>query len=261
MIFSKINSYKMELISIDDNQSVEILSNLDNNFLPVKINSLKFQKSFEKFQQTSSIYIIFQRITKWKVFCNLCWLLSGNSNNQHKGETDDDIESGRINVERGTALTKDHIRNFFGENKDLNSGAVMSSEELESVIHLTDSMFRNACVESSKTCERYTRVFLCMEILTKFADLLFVVLVSLADYLNFSRIQVYICVVILVPIILLQVVSDWGKLLEKYSRLYFEFSDLANSHSETRVKDYENLVDHYRSSWIYADLMPIKRNI
>lgn len=247
----------MDFKSSDDNLVNDNLTEIDIDNLAVKVSSLKFHKTVEKFNSTSRASIIFQRIRSWKYFLILCSCMISKYNQSTKGE-EDDIERGTINIERGVILTKEHLAKFFGTQEDSNSGAVMDSSELENVKILTDVIFRQTCMDASTTCHQYARGFLFMEIITKIADLSFAIFYCIPEFLGFSPNDFIIATIILVPIIVIQVATDWGKLLEKYSRLYFEFSTLANSRDENRIKDYEHLVNQFRSSWIYGDLISLR---
>lgn len=231
-------------------------SNLkENHEFVLRTHSLSFKKNLDKFNETSEFYIIFQRIHKWKDL-----FISKNKSN-NKGEDESDIEENKIELKRSTVLPKQFIKDLFKEKQD-NSllDSIINPDELLTVSLLTDSQFRTTCLDASNKCNKFAKLFLTMEVITKIADLIFIIILQLAVFLGFNRTTFIVSCIILVPIIIMQVIADWGKLLEKYSRLYFEFTDLANSHDHDRVKEYEHLVNHYRSNWLYADmLMEIKK--
>lgn len=200
----------------------------------IKSDSLKFHTSLENFNNTSKTKLIFQRTI------NLVNFLTNRGLSNDKGDEEPDIEN-QIVIKRGIPLNKQELDNYNKQNVQLSD--------------LTDFQFRTACEKASETCHDFAKLFIFMELITKGIDLLFLVILPMAEFLEFSRLAFILCVAILSPVILIQVTTDWGKLLEKYSRLRYEFSELANSREPNRVKEFEQLVNHYRSSWIYADLL------
>lgn len=219
---------------------------MDGKTILKKQKTLKFQKSLKDFNETHWWEIVFQRVNKFKYLKLVC-----NNVEISKGEDDEDIV---IKLERMPHFDPQELDNLF-ESKDIESGAVINLEELSNVPEMTDSIFRNACNSASITCHKFSRFFLVAELVTKIADIIILSVLPLYVVLNLTYIHIIIMLSILIPVILSQVLCDWGKLLEKYSRLCWEFSKLSNSKEEDRSEKYQNLVYHFRSSWIYTDMI------
>lgn len=196
-----------------------------------KIKSIKFSKSLHEINNINYFYIIFQRFNKFKYLTLLC------SDREYisKNNDEDDI----IIFSRKDKLEKNDI----------------IIEDIESVKVITDLEFKFACMDASNLSHKFARFFLLVEFITKFCDLFLIVVLPLSNELNFSKIDIVIIISILIPVILMQVICDWGQLLEKYSRLCWEFSKLKNSKLENRIAEYEKLVYYFKSSWIYTDMI------
>lgn len=217
---------------------------MDNRTILKKEKSLKFQKSMKEFNETKWWQIVFQRVNKFKYFKLAC-----NTIDKNKGSEDD-----VISLEKMPNIIESDLNTFFG-NKDVESGSVIDLDDFYKLEEITDSKFRDTCNSASITCHKFSRFFLTAELITKLADLIILSILPLYDVLKIGYIDMVIILVILIPIILSQVLCDWGKLLEKYSRLCWEFSKLANSKEDDRIEKYQNLVYHFRSSWIYTDMI------
>lgn len=198
-----------------------------------KIKSVRFHKSLSELENTKSSNIIFQRINKINYFKFLC------NSKKTKGGDDEDI------------IIIKHMPNL----DDIEAGNVFDIDEIENSEELTDKEFRTACLTACHVCHKYARFFLLAELLTKFADLFIFAVVPLYHILDFNYVDIIIFLSIFVPIIVMQILCDWGKLLEKYARLYIEFKRLRNNKDEDRVDKFQDLVNSFKGSWIYSDMI------
>lgn len=218
------------------------------NIQKSQYNSLRFKRNSESFKNTSSFHVIFQRFNKYKYLSLVC-----KSPSQNKSGNDEDI----ILFEKQDALNEADLLKFF-ENNDVESGVVVNLDQIGEIKEITSLEFKNACLSASRTCHRFARLFLVIEIITKMCDLFLLAVLPLSEKFHLTQNGIIISLVILVPMILMQVMCDWGKLLEKYSRLCNEFYMLSCSKSDDKFDLYEKLVYNFRSSWICADaIIPV----
>lgn len=219
-----------------------------------KIKSVNFMKSSHEFDNTSSFSIIFQRFYKFKIMFSLCCVcnifsLCFGTNIKKGGDDNLDV----IEIER-----KPHflVFNEIFDNNDPESGSFIDDlNKLDNVIEITDVDFRNACEKASLSCNRFAKIFITGELFTKFCDVFLICMLSLFHDFSISKSGIIAILTICVPIIVLQVVFDWGKLSEKYQRLSCEFSDLANSKADDRVDKYQKYVNTFKSGFVYTDMI------
>jgi hypothetical protein len=234
----------MSLITTTNN--LETIVNNDKYDVYQKSKALTFNKSYFNLKNTHTFYIIFQRIYNLFpkfIFCVVLFsFINGN-----KGE--DEEEDKYIEVSRGERLNIKHIKDYLDIENHIDSN------DFDKVKHITDSEFREACEFSSNKCRFFAKVFLYIETFTKLTYISLAIILSIYEFYNFSSQDIIICIAVLLPVILMQIFCDWGKLLEKYSRLYHDFNKLKNSHSKERIDNYDALVTHYRSTFVYADML------
>lgn len=153
---------------------------------------------------------------------------------------------------KDSSETKDRNDKF-----DIESGNIMSVVEIEDE-NISELEFRRTCYESSNICASYAKIFLFFEFISKAADLCAVIFLPIAIEIGISVDVVIILVCIFIPVILMQVLCDWGKLTEKYSELVYHFYVLASSKDDDKIIQYEKLVGQFRSKWLYCDNLPMK---
>lgn len=211
------------------------------------LRTMKFQNSKRDFETTSLSSIMMQRLTHFfKCTCQ--------SNTYTKGE--DDIE-----VNRQDGVTDADITNFFGS-RDIETGAVIDPSNLE-MKQITnpenfDRVFRSACNEASNTCVKYAKGFMLMAKFTKINDFFTVAILPLAISFDLGKNILIAAFTAIIVINVLNILFDWPLLMEKYAGISIGFSNLANSKNENRFDEYEALVDHYRSSWLYSDSIKLR---
>ena len=202
-----------------------------------KINSLKFRENLKEMNEVNIFYLIFQRFNKFKYLYLLCNVEEFSKNNDGENEL--------IVFNR-----QPNLKNFnFDKNFEIDE------ETLNCVEITTDKEFKQACILAYRKCHKLARLFLAFEFISKFSDLFLIVILPISRELHFTRIDIIIIITILVPIVILQIICDWGKLLEKYSRLCWEFSKLKNSKNNDRLYEYSKFVSHFKSSWVYSDMI------
>lgn len=202
-----------------------------------KLKSARFHKSLNELKNVTHVKIIFQRTNKLKYFKALF-----RCPNKSKGSDEDDL----INFRRMPEI------HFYSDEE---TGAAFDIDEIENEKEITDKEFKDACVDACHVCHRYARFFLASELFTKFSDMFMFCVIPLYSLLHFTFEDVIIFLCIFLPIVLMQVICDWGKLLEKYSRLYIEFNKLRNSKDENRIDKFQDLVNSFKGSWIYSDML------
>lgn len=213
-----------------------------------RVNSFRFRKMSDEFDNTKFLSIIFQRVGKFKY---LKVIMRGNRGEKNKGgEGDEDV----IVVKHMDKLKPSDISTFFG-NKDVESGAVIDLELIKDVPEVTDKEFRIACNKGSRRSYGFARTFLFMELLSKFVELFLLFVIPLYAVYKFKETEITVVLCIFIPIILLQVICDWTKLSEKYSKLCFDFANLANSKDAKRIEKYQSLVVLYRGGLIHSDMI------
>lgn len=220
---------------------------MDNNTL-IKIKSQNFRQSSFEFENVKMYKVIFQRVGKMHY---LLILTRKTRHRTSKGGEADDI----IVVKRTTNFKENELSGFLGNGGDIESGAAIDLESLNDISLVTDKEFRDACNKGSRSSYKFTRCFLFMELLSKFSDLFLLFVLPLYDLLEFSRNVIIALLCIFIPIILLQIICDWGKLSEKYSKLCVDFAKLANSKEEKRIDKYRSLVAVYGGSLIHSDIL------
>lgn len=214
-----------------------------------KVKSIRFRQFSDEFDKTKFLSIIFQRVGKFRYFRIIAGL---KSETHSKGGENDNYEN--IEIERKESFKPGELNAFLG-NGDVESGVGIDLDSLNEVKEITDKEFRDACIKGSKISYGLTRGFLFMEIVSKFADVFLLVVIPLYSVLELSKESIIIFLVIFIPIIMSQVICDWSKLSEKYSKLCYDFAKLANSKDEKRIESYQNLVITYRGSLIHSDIV------
>lgn len=199
-----------------------------------KIRTVKFRRSLSDLKTVKSSSIIFQRMNKLRYFKFLF--------------TRKNIKSGEEDV-----IVIRHMPPL--ELDDIKAGGVFDIDEIENAIEITDKEFKEECINACHVCHRYARIFLIAELITKFADMFMFIVIPLYSLFEWSTVEIIIFLSILFPIVLLQIMCDWGKLLEKYARLYIEFKKLCNNKNHDRIEKFQELVDSFKESWIYSDMM------
>lgn len=212
-----------------------------------KINSIKFRRISEEFNNTKTLNVIFQRV---KRIIGLLINCKSRTIQKSGGEDETDI----INIDRKSSFRDIDFKNIFSNN-DIEAGAVIDLNSLEDISEITDSEFRTACQDASQTSHNFAKGFLLFEFLTKICDIILICVLPLYETLNLNRVEVISFLSFCSPIILLQVLCDWGNLSEKYQRLSCDFSDLSNSKADDRVDQYQKLVKSFKSDFIYADMI------
>lgn len=198
-----------------------------------KLNSLKFKKNCKKIDNVNDIHIILQRFNRFKYL----YLMFNSEKFLEKSNDEDD----------------DYI--IFSRKDKLGKEDLLILEDLEAVSVVSDKDFKDACLKAIKLSHKFARIFLIFEFITKICDLFLIVVIPIVNDFYFDETYIIILMVIMIPIILMQLICDWGKLLEKYSRLCWEFSKLKNSNDSNKFAEYEILVFHFKSSWIYTDMI------
>lgn len=214
-----------------------------------KVKSIRFRQFSNEFDKTKFLSIIFQRVGKFKYFRIIAGLKSEVTN---KGGENDNYDI--IEIERKDSFKPGELNAFLGTG-DVESGIGIDLDSLNEVKEITDKEFRDACIKGSKISYGLTRGFLFMEIVSKFADVFLLFVLPLYGLLELSKESIIIFLVIFIPIIMSQVICDWSKLSEKYSKLCYDFAKLANSKDEKRIDLYQNLVITYRGSLIHSDIV------
>lgn len=214
-----------------------------------KVKLIRFRQFSNEFDKTKFLSIIFQRVGKFKYFKIIAGLKSEVTN---KGGENDNYDI--IEIERKDSFKPGELNAFLGTG-DVESGIGIDLDSLNEVKEITDKEFRDACIKGSKISYGLTRGFLFMEIVSKFADVFLLFVLPLYGLLELSKESIIIFLVIFIPIIMSQVICDWSKLSEKYSKLCYDFAKLANSKDEKRIDLYQNLVITYRGSLIHSDIV------
>lgn len=201
-----------------------------------RINSARFRRSLSDLYEISRSQIIFQRFSKFKYL----GILFKKSTLNKSGDNEDDQIVLRHMPEIGINYEATEIINIG---------------DIENLTNVSDNEFKKACDDASIKCHKYAKFFLIAELFSKFCELFLVVIIPLYSVLKFTQDEILIFLILLIPILLIQVSCDWSKLLEKYSRLCYEFHMLSASKSETRLEEFNKLVFTFRSDFIYADMI------
>lgn len=219
-------------------------------------SSLRLKVSSERLKNTGFFRIIFQRLIL--LFHHLLCCFSG---------TKSDTESEYIILEHKQQLTTNMLSIFNNvsitkkieeENKfEIESGAPFDLPEISEDAEVTDEEFKSICEESAYICSWYVKIFLIFEVISKAADLGSVAILPLYAELGINHIIIIVSLCIFIPIILFQVFCDWGKLIEKYSSLVYNFIQLKKCKDHDRVEKYERLVSNFKSYWLYSDNITI----
>lgn len=213
-----------------------------------KVNSCRFRKVSDDFDNTKFISIIFQRVGKFKYLKLI--MLKSKKQTKGSGDEEEDI----IVIQRKEKFTYGEVSDFLGK-KDVESGAIIDLEEIKDTLIVTDKEFRVACNKGSRKCYTFARIFLFMEVICKFIEIFIFVVIPLYIDFKISLNAMISILCIFFPIALSQVVCDWSKLSEKYSRICFEFAKLANSKDEKRIEKYQSLVNSYKGGLIHSDII------
>ena len=221
----------------------------DNEDTMNKINSFRFRKTLNEFNNTRILSIIFQRVGKFKY---LKLIIGKNNKSNKKGECED--EDDIIIIKKLENFKHCEISKYLF-NKDIESGIIIDLEEIKDTLIVTDKEFRIACNKGSRLCYRFARIFLFMEVVCKFVEIFLFVVIPLYIEFKISLNAMISILCIFFPIALSQVVCDWSKLSEKYSRICYKFAHLANSKDEKRIEKYQSLVLIYKGGLIHSDII------
>lgn len=205
----------------------------------------RLSHSASKLKSTSTGKLVLQRLIR-----KVKYLIPFSNS---KGDEDN------IKLTRHDALTisefKKYIEEFNEEKREFNvpAGDFLEIQDIEAGTELSDKDFKELCIQSAMLCNRYIRIFTFLENLSKLSDIGCVSFLPLYEGIGLDRSTIIALVVIFFTIIFLQIICDWGKLVEKYSKIKFDFLKLCMSKNEDRVDEYERLVISFRSSCLYSD--------
>lgn len=224
--------------------------------LLIKFKSKKFRNDFNEVTKTKTVKVIFQRSFR----CALCTMCKNTVIKKSSEDTEDVIIINRqaVIINGSISDTKEQIRDFLGE--DIESGCILQIDDLEDVEVISDKEFKQVCIHSSLICHRYVKIFTFLEMVGYAFNYFAALALPLAEYLNIPPTTLIIIFAIILPVIVLQSVSDWGKLTEKYARLCQEFSKLSNCKTDSRLESYSELSNSFKNSWIYSDTLSEKNN-
>ena len=164
---------------------------------------------------------------------------------------DDDNESAiNIDIFRQKNLTKDMILKF---NNSVNLDDDQENQLKLCKKDLTDLDFKNHCLEACLLCKNVVLKFKLLNIFAKLAN--FCVLGILPVFAEYHLNIEYSIAVSLFGgfIFCLDSISDWSKLIEKYSHIHSEFYELIYLKSENRIQMFEFLVLKYESNFLFID--------
>ena len=227
-----------------------MLAEHDRNTMD-RVNSFRFRKLSEDFDNTKFLSIIFQRVGKFKYLKVIMGTSKGDKITKGGENNEEDI----IVLKRSEAFNYGEISKFLGQ-KDVESGTgIIDLEEIESTVIVTDKEFRIACNKGSRKCYTFARIFLLMEVVCKFVEIFLFVIIPLYIEFHISLDSMITIMCVFFTIALSQVVCDWGKLSEKYSKLCYDFANLANSKDEKRIEKYQTLVIGYKGGLIHSDMI------
>lgn len=204
----------------------------------------RLSHSASKLKSTNTSKLVLQRLIRKVKYLNPFSNSKGDDN---------------IKLTRHNALTISEFRKYIEElneeKEDFNvpAGDFLELQEIEAGVELSDKDFKELCIQSAMLCNRYIRIFTFLENLSKLSDIGCVSFLPLYKGIGLDRSTIIALVVIFFTIIFLQIICDWSKLVEKYSKIKFDFLKLCMSKNDDRVDEYERLVISFRSSCLYSD--------
>lgn len=192
----------------------------------------------EKYMNKSMFYIITQR------FNNIKNCFFTNSVNKSDDENGDLIE-----IKHCEPITGIMLNSINSIEKDIEFIESGNKEHT----YITNDIFRTQCNEAKHLCVCYINKFFYLEKFALILTCLTPIYAILICRLKFSNIYVYLILVILICLIIFNSVGDWGRLREKYSRLYHMFEVLSNSNDIDRVNKFLSHVKSFGTNELFID--------
>lgn len=164
-----------------------------------------------------------------------------------------------IKLTRHDALSISEFRKYINEIEEekrefnVTTGDFLDMKDIETGVELSDKDFKELCIQSAMLCNNYIRIFTFLENLSKLSDIGCVSFLPLYEGIGLNRATIIALVVVFFTIIFLQIICDWSKLVEKYSKIKYDFLKLCMSKNADRIDEYERLVISFRSSSLYSD--------